>query len=72
MGVHKKMLAVVVAQPAESGEFQFEREKFGTYGSELQRLSEWLAERQVREVVMEVRVQPRNEARQRCLRMLRG
>lgn len=51
--VHKKMLAVVVADAAVEGELQFERRKFGTLDSDLQALAAWLKEREVREVVME-------------------
>ena len=51
--VHKSMLAVVVADAAAEGEFQFERRKFGTTESELRQLAQWLAERNVREAVME-------------------
>jgi transposase len=51
--VHKSMLAVVVTDVAGEGEFQFERHKFGTGDSELKRLSQWLAEWEVREAVME-------------------
>ncbi len=51
--VHKKMLAVVVCDVARSGEFLFERTKFGATASELQRLAEWLLEYDVAEVVME-------------------
>jgi transposase len=51
--VHKKMLAVVVTDAGREGEFQFERRKFATGASELDRLTGWLAEQGVREVVME-------------------
>jgi transposase len=51
--VHKSMLAVVIADVAAVGEFQFERRKFGTLGSDLRALAEWLAEHEVREAVME-------------------
>jgi transposase len=50
--VHKKMLAVVIAD-VELEEYQFERRKFGSTPEQLQRLSEWLLERGVEEVVME-------------------
>ena len=46
--VHKSMLAVVVADAAAEGEFQFERRKFGTTESALRQLAQWLAERNVR------------------------
>jgi transposase len=51
--VHKKMLAVVVADVAGEGEYQFERRKFGSSPEELRRLAEWLVELGVEEVVME-------------------
>jgi transposase len=51
--VHKKMLAVVVTDVAKGGEFEFERRKFGTLDSDLRALAKWLAERGVREAVME-------------------
>jgi hypothetical protein len=44
---------LVVADAAAEGEFQFERRKFGTTESELRQLAQWLAERNVREAVME-------------------
>lgn len=50
--VHKKMLAVVVADVSQE-EWQFERRKFGTRAGELQLLAAWLAELQVQEAVME-------------------
>jgi transposase len=51
--VHKKMLAVVIADAAEGGEYNFQRRKFGTQASSLRELAAWLAEMGVREVVME-------------------
>jgi transposase len=51
--VHKKMLAVVVTDIEVEGEFAFERRRFGGNPEELQRLSAWLSEQQVEEVVME-------------------
>ena len=50
--VHKKMLAVVVADVGKD-EWEFERRKFGTAASELKALEEWLATREVCEAVME-------------------
>jgi hypothetical protein len=41
--VHKKMLAVVVADVAASGEWHWERRKFPTLGGELRALAEWLS-----------------------------
>ncbi len=51
--VHKKMLAVVVTDAARVGEFRFERRKFGAGAGDLRVLEAWLAERGVKEVVME-------------------
>ncbi len=51
--VHKKILAVVIADVSLEGELVFERRKFGATDSELRRLAEWLIERAVQEVVME-------------------
>ncbi len=47
--VHKKMLAVVVGD----GVAPFERQRFGTLPSDLERLADWLTERTVTAVVME-------------------
>ena len=51
--VHKKRLAVVVADVEVEDEYQFERRWYGSNPEQLQRLSEWLIEQQVEEVVME-------------------
>jgi transposase len=51
--VHKKMLAVVTANVATTGEYEFQRRKFGTQPSQLRELAEWLVEQEVFEVVME-------------------
>src|ERR1035438_8390300 len=51
--VQQSMLAVVISDAARDGEFQFQRCKFGTVASELLRLSAWLTEQGVQEVVME-------------------
>src|SRR5512139_3742170 len=51
--VHKKMLAVVVANVEIDNEYHFERQKVGTTPAELRTLADWLVERQVEEVVME-------------------
>jgi transposase len=51
--VHKKMLAVAVADVAGEGEWRFERRQFGTSPSQLRELAEWCAARAVEEVVME-------------------
>src|SRR6266852_4273925 len=49
--VHKKMLAVVVADVEV--EYQFERRWYGSNPEQLRVLAEWLIEQQVEEVVME-------------------
>ena len=51
--VHKKMLAVVIANVGELGEYRFEHRKFGTGDSELKALVDWLSAEGVAEVVME-------------------
>ena len=51
--VHKKMLAVVVADVALEEEYRFERLTVGTSPGELRALADWLVEREVEEVVME-------------------
>jgi transposase len=51
--VHKKMLAVVVADVEVKGEYQFERCRFGSNPEQLRLLAEWLIEQQVEEIVME-------------------
>jgi transposase len=51
--VHKKMLAVAVADVEVEGEWRFERRQFGTSPSQLRVLAEWFAECAVEEVVME-------------------
>ena len=51
--VHKKKLAVVVADVEVEDEYQFERRWYGSNPEQLRVLSEWLIERQVEEVVME-------------------
>jgi transposase len=50
--VHKKMLAVVVAN-ARDTELRFECRRFGTTVSELRHLSAWLRDHAVQEAVME-------------------
>ena len=40
--VHKKMLAVAVADVEVDGDFQFERQKVGTTPIDLRRLADWL------------------------------
>jgi transposase len=51
--VHKKKLAVVVAEVEVEEEYQFERRWYGSNPEQLQLLGEWLIEQQVEEVVME-------------------
>ena len=51
--VHKKKLAVVVADVEVEEEYQFERRWYGSNPEQLQRLAEWLVEQEVEEVVME-------------------
>src|SRR5262250_1388437 len=51
--VHKKRLAVVVADVEVDDEYQFERRWYGSNPEQLQLLSEWLVEQQVEEAVME-------------------
>lgn len=51
--VHKRMLAVVVADVAGEGEYVFERRKFGASGEQLRLLAEWLVTNEIEEVVME-------------------
>lgn len=51
--VHKKMLAVAIADVAVEGEYTFQRRKFGVGASQLQALAAWLAAQGVQEVVME-------------------
>jgi transposase len=51
--VHKKMLAVVVADVEIEGEYAFEQRRYGSNPEPLRLLSEWLIEQQVEEVVME-------------------
>ena len=51
--VHKKMLAVAVADVEVEGDYHFERLKVGTSPGQLRALAEWLVEREVEEVVME-------------------
>jgi len=51
--VHKRMLAVVVADIAGEGEYKFERHKVGTSPDQLRLLAQWLVEQEAEEVVME-------------------
>jgi transposase len=51
--IHKRMVAVVVADVAGEGEYQFERRKFGSGGEQLRLLAEWLVVNEIDEVVRE-------------------
>src|SRR5215470_13380726 len=51
--VHKKKLAVVVADVEVEDEYRFERRWFGSNPEQLRLLAEWLIEQQVEEAVME-------------------
>jgi transposase len=51
--VHKRVLAVVIAEVTVQGEFEFERRRIGTRPSELRALADWLVAEEVDEVVME-------------------
>jgi hypothetical protein len=51
--VHKKKLAVVVADVEVEGEYQFERRWYGSNPEQLRVLSDWLTGQQIEEVVME-------------------
>jgi transposase len=51
--VHKRLLAVVVADVAVEGEYQFTRRMVGTSPDQLRELAAWLVAQEVEEVVME-------------------
>lgn len=51
--VHKRMLAVVVADVSVEGEYQFERRQSGCSPDQLRALAEWMVGMEVQEVVME-------------------
>lgn len=51
--VHKRMLAVVVADVEPWGEWTFERRRYGSTPNQLRDLAEWLVAQHVEEVVME-------------------
>ena len=72
--VHKRMLAVVLADVQVEGEYQFERRLVGTSPAQLRALAEWLVEREVEEAVMESTAQywrPVWEALERYWRPIR-
>jgi transposase len=51
--IHKRMLAVVLADIGGEGEYEFKRRKFGSGGEQLRMLAEWLVANEIEEVVME-------------------
>jgi transposase len=51
--VHKRMLAVVVADVEVESEYRFKRCRFSSSPEHLRLLAEWLIEQQVEEAVME-------------------
>jgi len=51
--VHKKTLAVVVADVEVEGAYEFERRRCGSNPEHLRQLAEWLIDQQVEEIVME-------------------
>ena len=53
LDVHKKMLAVVIADVEAEGPWEFERRQVSTSPGQLRALAEWFVEREVEEVVME-------------------
>jgi len=72
--VHKRMLAVVVADVSVEEAYQFERRTVGTSPDQLRALAEWLVEHEVEEVVMESTAQywrPVWEALERYWRPIR-
>jgi transposase len=57
--VHKRMLAVVVADVEVDGDFHFERQEVGTTPADLCGLADWLVEHELEEGVMESTAQYR-------------
>jgi transposase len=51
--VHKKMLAIVVADAETEGAYEFQRRKFSATPDALKLMAEWLVQQEVEEVVME-------------------
>jgi hypothetical protein len=51
--VHKKMVAVAIADVEVADTWRFERRQMGTTPNQLRALADWLVEREVDEVVME-------------------
>ena len=67
--VHKKVLAVVVADVGSAEGLKFERRKWSATPEQLRILAEWFLEQQVEEVVMESTAQywkPVWEILERC------
>jgi hypothetical protein len=58
--VHKRMVAVAVADVAGEGAYQFERRKLGATPGELHVLAQWLGQQQVEEVVIRCTCARRN------------
>lgn len=53
MDVHKSSVSVCVRRRIRGGHFEIEEAVFGTYTQDLERLRQWLKERNVRQVAME-------------------
>ena len=67
--VHKRMLAVVIADVAAQGDYTFARRRVGASPRELRELAAWLVAQEVEEVVMESTAQywrPVWETLERC------
>ena len=69
--VHKRMLAVVVADVSADGEYVFERRLVGTTPEQLRALAAWLVEGEVEEVVMESTAQYWRPVWEVCLPIIR-
>jgi len=53
LDVHKKTVCACIRKSCGKGPIEIERETFGTYSCDLDRLGEWLTEHKVRRVAME-------------------
>ena len=53
MDVHKKSVSVCMRRRVKGGQFEVEEAIFGTFTQDLERLRQWLKERNVRQVAME-------------------
>jgi transposase len=53
MDVHKKSVSVCIRRRVAGGHFEVEEAVFGTFTQDLERLRQWLKERNVRQVAME-------------------